>query len=212
MLAVAGNFFCARWTIEQGTSKLLDSGSETHNSPSVSSGIEAIPTHFEVFTYADERRRKEKVMAGRSLVIAFGVAMFWADTRLDADVQDDINKELLATVQLLDEAFVARDAKTIRKFAAPNHISIASRYQFFNLDDQLKTLSKLKLSSNKSGPKKVIWISADVALVTYEAKLVGTYVGKRIDSRVRILTTWVRRDGKWIEISYQETALNESST
>ena len=150
-------------------------------------------------------------MAGRSLVIAFGVAMFWADTRLDADVQDDINKELLATVQLLDEAFVARDAKTIRKFAAPNHISIASRYQFFNLDDQLKTLSKLKLSSNKSGPKKVIWISADVALVTYEAKLVGTYAGKRIDSRVRVLTTWVRRDGKWIEISYQETALNESS-
>ena len=151
-------------------------------------------------------------MAGRSLVIAFGVAMFWADTRLDADVQDDINKELLATVQLLDEAFVARDAKTIRKFAAPNHISIASRYQFFNLDDQLKTLSKLKLSSNKSGPKKVIWISADVALVTYEAKLVGTYAGKIIDSRVRVLTTWVRRDGKWIEISYQETALNESST
>jgi hypothetical protein len=146
-----------------------------------------------------------------SLIIAFGVAVFWVDAPPDTEAQDRRTKDLLEALQLLDDVFVTRDVKTMRTLAAPNHISIASRYQFFDLDNQIADLPNLNLSSNKSGPKKVIWIRNDVAIVTYQAELVGTYGGKRIDSTVRILTTWVRRNGKWIEISYQETPLKESS-
>lgn len=89
-------------------------------------------------------------------------------------------------------------------------MSLTVRYQFFDLDAQLKTLDNLKLSSNKTGPKTVTWVSADVALVRYEAKLVGTYVGKNIDSSVQVLTTCARRNGRWVQISYQETPLNSS--
>ncbi len=150
-------------------------------------------------------------MVRRSLVIAFGVAVFWIDAPPDADAQDGRTKDPLEALQLLDDVFVTRNVKTMRTLAAPNHISIASRYQFFDLDNQIADLPNLNLSSNKSVPKKVVWIRNDVAIVTYQDELVGTYAGKRIDSTVRILTTWVRRNGKWIEISYQETALKESS-
>ncbi|MFH1303326.1 MAG: hypothetical protein ABIK07_19855, partial [Planctomycetota bacterium] len=77
----------------------------------------------------------------------------------------------------------------------------------FNQEDQLKALPELKISVFKSGPKRIIRITPETALVAYEANLEGTYAGKKLPGRVQIVESWVRRRGKWMESSYQETPL-----
>jgi hypothetical protein len=52
---------------------------------------------------------------------------------------------------------------------------------------------------------KVIIVSKDTALVTFRAALKGAYRGKPVTSTVLARQAWIRRDGKWMEASYQET-------
>lgn len=139
---------------------------------------------------------------------AFGV-LFGPTLSSGADERDTNREQLLQACQMLDDAFVTRDIAAIRQYCDPGHLSLARRYQFYTLADQLPTLQRLKLSSNTAGPKTVIWVTDDVALVRYKASLVGSYAGKKIDSQVQVLTTWVRRDGRWVQMSYQETVIDE---
>lgn len=150
-------------------------------------------------------------MSIRISVLMTGITLLCFPTHSRAEAPKRLEAKLLEAVKALDDAFVTRDARTIRKLAASNHISVASRYQFFNLEDQLKDLPNLKLTSNKSGPKKVIWLRDDVAVVTYEAQLAGTYDGHRIDSTVRIVATWFLQDGRWVEQTYQETVIKKKA-
>ena len=146
----------------------------------------------------------------RFLGFSAAIVLLFAGLALADQPQDTKTRELLATVKTLDDAFVTRDVSVIRKFCAPNHISVASRYQFFDLEEQIKDLPRLKLTSNEAGEKRVIWLDDDIALVTYDAELVGTYAGENIDSTVRILATWILKNGNWIELAYQETELQEA--
>jgi hypothetical protein len=52
---------------------------------------------------------------------------------------------------------------------------------------------------------KVRSITPDVALVSYRATITGTYKGKEVPWPVTLAKLWVRRHGKWLEASYQET-------
>ena len=49
-----------------------------------------------------------------------------------------------------------------------------------------------------------------VALVTYRATIRGTYKGKEVPSPVQAGEVWVKRDGKWIQASYQETPIDNN--
>lgn len=131
-----------------------------------------------------------------------------AETTLFAeDHADGKNTELLKAVEILDTAFEKQDDVTIRKLIDPNHISIAPSYQFFNRKDQLKALPELKITLFEAEPKKILHVTPKTALISYKAKLAGTYAGEKLPARVQILESWVKRKGKWIEVSYQETPL-----
>ncbi|WP_299461840.1 nuclear transport factor 2 family protein [uncultured Gimesia sp.] len=143
----------------------------------------------------------------RSLLLAVLCSLLAGSVLFAQDPPDNKNAELLKAIQTLDTAFEKQDKDAIRKLTDPNHISIAPTYQFFNQEDQLKALPELKISVFKSGPKRIIRITPETALVAYEANLEGTYAGKKLPGRVQIVESWVRRRGKWMETSYQETPL-----
>jgi hypothetical protein len=48
----------------------------------------------------------------------------------------------------------------------------------------------------------------DVAMITYTATQETTCGGKKLPAKLFVTSTWVRRDGKWMGFSYQETPIN----
>jgi len=143
----------------------------------------------------------------RQLVITAVCSLLAGSVLLAEETPTKSDAELLKAVKKLDEAFSKQDKETIRSMTDPQHISISPSYQFFNQEDQLKALPELKLSLFKSGKKKIIHTTPRSALITYEANLEGTFEGKQLAKHVQIIECWVKRKGKWIEVSYQETPL-----
>lgn len=139
-------------------------------------------------------------------LIAVG-SFFVSSTLLAEESSDAKNTALLNAVQKLDVAFEKQDAATIRTLIDKNHISIAPSYQFFNRKDQLKDLPNLKITLFETAPKTILHPTPRTALISYKAKLEGTYAGKPLPARVQILELWVKRQGKWIETTYQETPI-----
>ena len=121
--------------------------------------------------------------------------------------ESETDAELLQAVKTLDEAFSRRDKETIRSMTDPLHMSISPAYQFFTQEDQLKALPELKLTLFKASPKTIVHPTPRTALIRYEAQIEGTFEGKTLAKHVQILESWVRKKGKWIETSYQETPL-----
>ncbi|WP_417381307.1 nuclear transport factor 2 family protein [Gimesia sp.] len=121
--------------------------------------------------------------------------------------ESEADAELLKAVATLDEAFSKRDKETIRSMTDPMHISISPSYQFFTQEAQLKTLPELKLTFFKASPKIIVHPTPRTALIRYEANIEGTFEGKTLAKHVQILESWVKKKGKWIETSYQETPL-----
>ncbi|QDT93118.1 nuclear transport factor 2 family protein [Gimesia algae] len=122
-------------------------------------------------------------------------------------VAEEADAELLKAVKTLDEAFSKRDKETIRSMTDPLHMSISPSYQFFTQEDQLKALPELKLTLFKANPKTIVHPTPRTALIRYEAQIEGTFKGKTLAKHVQILESWVKKKGKWIETSYQETPL-----
>jgi hypothetical protein len=50
-----------------------------------------------------------------------------------------------------------------------------------------------------------LYQTRDVALGWYRATIKGTYQGQEVPSPVQVGEVWVKRDGKWVQASYQET-------
>lgn len=146
-------------------------------------------------------------MSPRILIFTAISSLLVNSILIAADPPKDKDAELLEAVKKLDIAFSKRDKETIRQMTDPNHLSISPSFQFFNRKDQLKALPELNLTQFKSEQKKVIHTTPRTALVAYEANIEGTYAGKKLTKHVQIVESWVKRKGKWIETSYQETPL-----
>ncbi len=124
------------------------------------------------------------------------------------DAEVDKGVEMANT--LLKAAFNTRDLEGIRKGTTSDHLSITTLYQLFSQADQLKTLSDVKFSSYEMKDLQVIPLTKEVVLLTFRADIKGTFRGSKMPSKVRVVETWVRRDGKWLQASYQATPVEES--
>ena len=122
----------------------------------------------------------------------------------------DIRKDVKSAKQVLEAAFKSGDASIIRQRTTADHLSITTRFQFFSQADQLKALSEYRLSSYEMAGLQVNVLTNDVALLTFRADIEGTFRGRKLPSHVQVVETWVRRDGKWLQASYQATPLGES--
>ncbi len=147
-------------------------------------------------------------MARQIILIVLGTLLVVAEGR--ADVRKDVRKEVEKAKQVLQAAFKSRDANVIRQRTTADHLSITTLYQFLSQADQLKALSDYKFSSYKIAGLQVIPLTKDVVQLTFRADIEGTFRGKQMPSKVRVVETWVRRDGKWLQASYQTTPVGNS--
>ena len=44
--------------------------------------------------------------------------------------------------------------------------------------------------------------------MTFQSTVNGTFKGKPLPAKLTVVTVWVQRGGKWLEVFYQATALD----
>jgi hypothetical protein len=53
---------------------------------------------------------------------------------------------------------------------------------------------------------KTMLMSNDSALVVYSGTVEGTYAGRKVPTNVIVTEAWVKQNGTWRDMSYQETS------
>ncbi len=139
------------------------------------------------------------------LCLFFGVVV--AATSNSADPA----KEVESAIKNLNKAFENRDVAVVRTLMASNHIAITPFAGKQSLDEQLRTLAELKYDKYSAGPMMVTAVSDVCVVLNYALRVQGTFQGKPIPSDCLVSAVWVKNDGKWQELQYQETAVLEDS-
>jgi uncharacterized protein (TIGR02246 family) len=130
-----------------------------------------------------------------------------ASLLIAADAKDDAVKEVEKAITVLNKAFEKGDAEALKALMTDDHVAITPSAGVETLAQQLKDLPHLKITEYVQGKLTVKLLSKDVALVTYPLTLKGTFKGKPLAEKLQATAVFVRREGKWLEASYQETPL-----
>ncbi len=120
----------------------------------------------------------------------------------------DPAKEVKAAADALNAAFEKHDAKTIRALMTPDHLAITPYAGKQRVKDQIRTLPVLKYDKYSAGPMSMNVVNDNCVLMTYALELKGTYQGKPLPSHSLVASLWVKNDGKWRELHYQETPVD----
>ena len=73
-----------------------------------------------------------------------------------------------------------------------------------NLDREVADMAKTDLRDYSLADMKVVFPSADVAVVTYKATIQQTSEGKDMSGTYNSGSIWVKKGGKWLEVFHTE--------
>jgi ketosteroid isomerase-like protein len=122
-----------------------------------------------------------------------------------ADDKDDTARAVEKAVKALEAAIDKKDADTLKSLMTEDHLCITPEYQFYTRADLLQALPHFNYTGRTLSDPKATIVSKDTALVTLKAAVKGTYKGKPLSATILAGETWIHRDGKWVQASYQET-------
>lgn len=143
-------------------------------------------------------------MKGKLLALVAVGTLIGSSARGDDAAVEEVKKAITA----LNKAFETGNADELRRLMSEDHLAVTPYYGGQrSRDEQIKTLPQLKLTKYAPDNLKVTLVSKDVALVTYNLMMEGTYKERPMMPRNMASALWVKQDGKWIERYYQETAL-----
>ncbi|WP_421724256.1 DUF4440 domain-containing protein [Bauldia sp.] len=146
-------------------------------------------------------------MARVAAAIFVGFVALWTAA---AQAEDAAIAEIRAAALALDVAFAGQDAEGILALITDDHVAVTPYYgRPFLVDKQLSTLDDLDYDIVAEEPAEITLIDTHTALATQIKAYVGTFEGEPIAPLVFASAVWVRQDGKWLELLYQETAITE---
>jgi ketosteroid isomerase-like protein len=124
--------------------------------------------------------------------------------------ESDIAAEITAAQKMLDEAFVKRDAATLKRLTTPDHVSVTPSYAAaLSVTEQAATIVRSKITAYKAHTTTVTPLGPDAGMVTMIKSYRGTFDGKPLPAWVFATAIWIKRDGSWRERLYQETAIKK---
>ena len=118
--------------------------------------------------------------------------------------------EILATLTQLEkdswEATKQRNGEFFRTYMAPEFIGFFADGTSANRAAFISNLDDFQLSSYTMGKVSLLRINDDAVMILYRLGYEGMHKGKKLKlSGIESSSLYTRREGKWLEIFYQET-------
>ncbi len=104
------------------------------------------------------------------------------------------------------EAYKNRNVAAIKALAAEDYASYSLSGPS-SLQEDIANIDKLTIESYTLDDPKVSKVTKDVVILRYKCDLKGSFDGKPF-SPIYATEVWVNRGGKWLIVSYQETAVS----
>ncbi len=128
-----------------------------------------------------------------------------------ASAQTPGDERLLAELTALEraswEAALKDDKDFFRTYMAPEFKGLFADGTVAGREDFLRNMDDFHLVKYSMGDVSLLRINEHAVMVLYRAGFEGVHKGKKLSqSGVESSSLYVRRDGKWLEIFYQETA------
>jgi hypothetical protein len=113
---------------------------------------------------------------------------------------------IISTEKKLWEAWKTKNFTPFKTYLTSDSVNIGDQ-GVAGKNDVIKTLEGMScdVKSYELSDIKVVFLDSDAALVTYKATQDGTCGGETIPAAVWASSTYVRRGGKWLAASHQET-------
>jgi len=110
----------------------------------------------------------------------------------------------------LHEAFIVKDAESIKALLMPDHIAVTPYYDGpQTVDEIIASLSDVDYTETVVVEPTVVLLAPDVALRTFVAEWKGSFKDKPMPAKVFVSETMVNRNGEWLERFYQVTAMEQ---
>ena len=128
-----------------------------------------------------------------------------------ASAQTPGDERLLAELTALEraswEATLKDDKEFFRTYMAPEFKGFFADGTVAGREEFIRNMDDFHLVKYTMGEVSLLRINENAAMVLYRAGFEGVHKGKTLStSGVESSSLYVRRDGKWLEIFYQETA------
>src|SRR4030095_584222 len=96
------------------------------------------------------------------------------------------------------ESYKNKQADTFKKLMSPDYCG-AYANALKTLDMEVADMAKADLRDYSLADMKVVFPSADVAVLTYKATIQETFEGKDMSGTYNSASVWVKKGGKWLE-------------
>ncbi len=143
-------------------------------------------------------------------MILLGFVSFVSPGSLRAQDHLDDDK-VLAQLSKLEkdswDAAVKKDGEFFRTYMAPEFKGFFADGTTADRAAFIRNLDNFELTSYKMGKVTLFRINEGAVMILYRLDYAGKHKGKEMKmTNIESSSLYVRRDGKWLEIFYQETA------
>ena len=101
------------------------------------------------------------------------------------------------------ESYKNKQADAFRKLMSKDYYGTYAE-GIKNLDREVADMAKTDLGEYSLADMKVVFPSADVAVVTYKTTMQQTSEGKDMSGTYNSASVWVKKSGKWLEVLHTE--------
>lgn len=145
-------------------------------------------------------------------VLSFLLVLFSLHT-LPVLANSDAKAEINAAINRLAQAFVSGDPADISALMTADHLAITPYYgRPYSVEEQVGTLDGFKFELTEMGEHHIELIDENTALVTAQSKVSGSFKGKPIPEEIFVTQIWVKREGTWLQLLYQETDISADAS
>lgn len=96
-----------------------------------------------------------------------------------------------------------KDMEKFRNYLADDYVGIYEA-GIVNKNEEIQSVKDVDLKTFSLTDQKVVFPTHDVAILTYKATASGAYKGIDYTSAYNVSTTWVKKDGKWLNTFHTE--------
>lgn len=120
--------------------------------------------------------------------------------------QNPQDATLIANEKKIMDALKGKDAAAFNGLVAEDAWSVSPEGRMASREATVQGMQDLNITEFTLTEPKVKWLNKDVALVTYQAAVKGSFKGQEIPpGSVQASTVWVNRNGKWTAVFHQMT-------